>query len=46
MSVALPVPVGLAALKLAVEVPATVGVPEIIPDPVFTDNPAGKPVAA
>jgi hypothetical protein len=46
VSVALPVPVELAALKVTVEVAAVVGVPEINPVPVFTDRPAGKPVAA
>jgi hypothetical protein len=45
VSVALPVPVLLVALNVTVEVAAAVGVPEISPFVVFTDNPAGKPVA-
>jgi hypothetical protein len=44
--VALPVPLELVALTLTVEVPAVVGVPEINPVAVFTDNPAGRPEAA
>ena len=40
-----PVPAPLVALNVTVEVPAAVGVPEINPVPVFTDNPAGNPVA-
>jgi hypothetical protein len=35
----------LVALKVTVEVPALVGVPEINPVPQFTDTPAGSPVA-
>ena len=45
VSVAVPVPVLLVALSVTVEVPAAVGVPEIKPVAVFTDNPAGNPVA-
>ena len=45
VSVAVPVPPLLAALNVTVEVPAAVGVPEIEPDVVFTDKPAGKPLA-
>jgi hypothetical protein len=40
-----PVPPALVALSVTVEVPAAVGVPEIRPVPVFTDKPAGNPVA-
>jgi hypothetical protein len=43
--VALPVPPLLVALNVTVEVAAVVGVPEINPDPVLTDSPAGSPVA-
>ena len=43
--VALPVPPLLVALKVTVEVPAAVGVPEINPVVVLTETPAGKPVA-
>ena len=42
---AVPVPALLVALKVAVEEPAAVGVPEIKPVEAFTDNPAGNPVA-
>jgi hypothetical protein len=35
----------LAALKVTVEVPDVVGVPEINPVPQLTDSPAGSPVA-
>jgi hypothetical protein len=35
----------LVALSVTVDVPAVVGVPEINPDVLFTDNPAGNPVA-
>jgi hypothetical protein len=45
VSVALPVPWLLVALRLTVEVPADVGVPEIRPVLVFTLNPTGNPVA-
>jgi hypothetical protein len=45
VSVALPVPVLFVALNVTVEVPAAIGVPEISPLVVFTDNPAGRPVA-
>ena len=44
--VALPVPTLLVALSVAVDVAAVVGVPEINPDVLFTDKPAGNPVAA
>ena len=43
--VALPVPPLLVALRVTVDVPAAVGVPEINPVPLFTVNPAGNPVA-
>jgi len=44
--VAVPVPALLVALSVTVDVPpAPVGVPEITPVPVLTDNPAGNPVA-
>jgi len=42
--VALPVPPLLLALSVTVEIPAVVGVPEIKPVAVLTDNPAGNPV--
>ena len=45
VSVAAPVPALLIALSDTVEVPAPVGVPEISPLVVLTDNPAGRPVA-
>jgi hypothetical protein len=45
VAAALPVPEELVALKVTVEVPVAVGVPEINPVPVFTDRPPGKPVA-
>ena len=41
-----PVPPPLVALKVILEVPATVSVPEIRPVNVFTLRPAGKPEAA
>jgi hypothetical protein len=44
-SVALPVPPALDALIVTLYVPAVVGVPEINPVLVFTDKPAGNPVA-
>jgi len=43
--VAFPVPPLLVALSVTVGVPATEGVPEINPVAVFTDSPAGNPVA-
>jgi hypothetical protein len=43
--VAWPAPLALVALSVTVEVPAAVGVPEINPLVVLTDNPAGNPVA-
>jgi hypothetical protein len=43
--VAFPVPPLLVALRVTVELPAAVGVPEINPVPLFTVNPAGNPVA-
>jgi hypothetical protein len=44
--VAVPVPTPLVALSVTVDVPpAPVGVPEITPVVVFTDNPPGNPVA-
>ena len=45
VSVAVPVPVLLVALSVTLNDPDTVGVPEITPVLVFTDNPAGNPVA-
>jgi hypothetical protein len=39
------VPLPLVALNVTVEVPAAVGVPEISPLVLLTDNPAGNPVA-
>ena len=45
VSVALPVPPALVALMVTLYVPAVVGVPEINPVLVFTDKPAGSPVA-
>jgi len=45
VNVALPVPPALVALMVTVYVPAVVGVPEIDPVLVFTDRPAGSPVA-
>jgi hypothetical protein len=44
-NVAVPVPLALVALMDTLELPAVVGVPEIKPFDVFTDNPAGSPVA-
>jgi hypothetical protein len=43
--VALPVPLLLVALNVTVDVPAVVGVPDINPLVLLTDNPAGNPVA-
>jgi hypothetical protein len=43
--VAFPVPYAFVALSVTVEVAAAVGVPKITPLDVFTDNPAGNPVA-
>jgi len=43
--VALPVPPLLIALKVTLEIPAPVGVPEIKPEVVFTVRPAGNPEA-
>lgn len=47
VSVRLPVPVPLpfVALSVTVKVPAVLGVPEIKPEDVLTERPAGKPVA-
>ena len=45
VKVALPVPPALVALMVTLYVPAVVGVPEITPVLVFTDRPAGSPVA-
>jgi hypothetical protein len=42
---AVPVPAALVALKLTVDVPVAVGVPEMMPVDVSTLRPAGKPVA-
>jgi hypothetical protein len=46
VKMALPLPVRLAALNVTLEVPADVGVPEILPVLLFTLSPAGKPVAS
>ena len=43
--VLVPVPPALVALRVTLDVPAVVGVPEINPVAVFTVNPAGNPVA-
>ena len=45
VKVAPPVPPALVALIVTLYVPAVVGVPEINPVLVFTDKPAGNPVA-
>ena len=45
VNVAVPVPPLLVALIVTVEVAAVEGVPEIKPEVVFTERPAGKPVA-
>ena len=45
VSVAIPVPLAFVAVRVTVEVPDTVGVPEIKPLVVFTVTPAGSPVA-
>jgi hypothetical protein len=45
VNVAVPDPPPLVALRVTVVVPATVGVPEITPLPLFTASPAGSPVA-
>ena len=45
VSVALPVPPALVALRVTVYVPAVVGVPEINPVLVFTLKPVGRPIA-
>jgi hypothetical protein len=45
-NVAFPVPPLLVALSVTVDVAAVVGVPEINPVPLFTDEPAGNPVAS
>ena len=45
VNVAVPVPPELVALIVTLYVPAVVGVPEIKPELVFTDRPAGSPVA-
>ena len=45
VKMAVPVPPALMALRLIVGVPAVAGVPEIRPVDVFTDRPAGKPLA-
>ena len=44
-NVAVPVPIALLALRPTLNVPAAVGVPEMIPVVVLTESPAGKPVA-
>ena len=45
VNVALPVPLPLVALRLTLNVPAVVGVPEIKPFAVLTVKPAGNGVA-
>jgi hypothetical protein len=45
VSVRVPVPPALVALKFTVEVPAALGVPEINPVVVLIDSPEGSPVA-
>ena len=45
LSVAVPVPPLLVALRATLNVPVTVGVPEINPVPVLTERPSGNPVA-
>ena len=45
VKVALPVPLPLVALRVTVDVPAAVGVPEINPVVLFTVSPLGNPVA-
>jgi hypothetical protein len=45
VKVALPVPAALIALRVTVEVPVDVGVPEIKPVVLLIDSPAGNPVA-
>jgi len=45
LSVAVPVPAPLVALKLTDDVPVAVGVPEMIPVDVSTARPVGNPVA-
>ena len=44
-SVAVPVPPAFVAPMVTEDVPAAVGVPEITPVDVFTERPAGRPVA-
>jgi hypothetical protein len=46
VTVALPVPEELVALRVTVEVPTAEGMPEINPVLVFTESPLGSPVAA
>ena len=43
--VCVPVPPALVALKLTLEFPAVIGVPEMSPVTVSMDRPAGRPVA-
>jgi len=45
VNVAVPVPPVLVARMVTLDVPAAVGVPEMSPVPVFTERPAGSPVA-
>ena len=45
--IAVPVPAALTAERVTVKVPAaTVGVPEMSPLVVFTETPAGRPMAS
>ena len=43
--VAVPMPAPSVAVMVALEIPITVGVPEISPVAVLMDNPLGRPVA-
>jgi hypothetical protein len=45
VKVAVPVPALLVALKVTMDVPAVVGVPEINPVAVLMESPAGNPLA-
>ena len=45
LSVTEPVPPALVAFKVTLKVPLAVGVPEMRPVAVFTESPAGRPVA-
>ena len=45
VNVAVPVPAALLALRVTLNVPAAVGVPDTAPVVVLTESPAGSPVA-